>query len=138
MKIVYTGGTFDMLHEGHINLLKRCKELGRVVVALNTDEFAAQYKRTPVIPYEQRRQMLLATQYVDVVVKNAGGKDSGAALDVVCPDVYVHGDDWTGKSLIQQLGIPNDYFDKYGIWEVYIPYTKGISTSEILERVKSL
>jgi glycerol-3-phosphate cytidylyltransferase len=132
-RVVYTGGTFDLLHAGHINLLRECKKLGKVVVALNTDTFVETYKRKPIMSYEERREALLACKYVDVVVKNAGGADSKLALDVVDPDIFVHGDDWTGKSLMKQLGVDKKYFKKIKV--IYLPYTKGVSTTEILTRI---
>lgn len=134
MKVAYIGGTFDLFHVGHIELLSKCAEVAdRVVVALNTDEFCAEYKRKPVISYENRRQVLLACGYVDMVVRNVGGYDSKKAIDVVDPDIIVHGDDWTGEAYLKQLGIDENYLHTHDIELVYFPYTKGISTTEIIK-----
>ena len=86
--IVYTGGTFDLLHAGHIAFLRRCAELGRVVVSLNTDEFISAYKgRPPVMSYSEREAVLLGCRYVDEVVPNRGGADSRIAIEDVEPDL---------------------------------------------------
>jgi|SRR6185503_2146584 len=132
-RIIFTGGTFDLLHSGHLNLLRECKKLGKVVVALNTDEFVEKFKRKPIMSYKERREALLSCRYVDMVVKNVGGFDASIALDVVAPDIYVHGDDWTGSSLMKQLGVKEGYFKDIEI--IYIPYTMGVSTTEILKRI---
>ena len=74
-QVIYTGGTFDLLHKGHIRFLKSCRKLagedGRVVVSLNTDEFIEAYKgKPPVMTFDERQELLLATKYVDFVVTN--------------------------------------------------------------------
>jgi len=88
---VYSGGTFDLMHAGHANFLRRCAELGdRVVIALNTDEFIEEYKgKPPVISYADRRDVLLACRYVDEVIPNIGGPDSRITIETVMPDLIV-------------------------------------------------
>lgn len=135
----YLGGTFDLLHPGHIALFRRAKELfGRVVVALNTDEFCARYKRVPIMCYQQRKAMLEACRYVDEVVENAGSEDSRPSILASGVDVIVHGDDWTGEQYLQQLKIDQKFLDDNSIHLVYLPYTKGISTSDIIARCRAL
>ena len=135
-KIVYTGGTFDLLHPGHMNFLKKARELGDfLVVSLNTDEFCAQYKRKPIMTYKERKEALKACRYVDAVVENSGGFDSKPAIDAVRPQIIVHGDDWTGPKYLKQLGITSGYLKKRGIKLVYVPYTKGISTTNLIKRI---
>ena len=80
-KIVYSGGTFDLIHSGHIRFLRACRRIagdeGQVVLALNTDEFVETYKgKAPVMTYDERKTVLLACKYVDDVVPNLSGADS--------------------------------------------------------------
>ena len=134
MRRVYVGGTFDLLHPGHLRLLQRAAQMGDVWVSLNTDEFSASYKRKPVFSYTERWEMLKACKYVTEVVKNEGGADSKPAILKVRPRYLVHGDDWMGESYLNQLGIDRDFLHEHQIALVYLPYTKGISTSDILLR----
>ena len=102
MSIVYTGGTFDLFHSGHVNLLKRCREVageyGSVVVSLNTDAFIQEYKgKPPVCSDAEREAVLLSCRYVDEVVMNVGGKDSRISIDLVQPDYILIGSDWAKK-----------------------------------------
>ena len=132
---VYVGGTFDLFHWGHVELLKKCEEIGEVWVALNTDKFCAEYKHKPVMTYEERKKVLESCIYVDGVVENTGGYDSKPSILKVMPDYIVHGDDWTGDAYLKQLGIDQAFLDEHKIKLVYVPYTKNISTSEIIKRI---
>lgn len=135
--VVYTGGTFDLFHAGHVELLRRCAELGSVVVSLNTDEFIETYKgRKPVISYEERAKVLDACRYVDRVVPNIGGNDSRLAIDLVKPDLVVIGSDWAQRDYYAQMGFTQEWLDERGIGLAYLPYTKGISTTDIKTRMR--
>ena len=135
--IVYTGGTFDLLHAGHIAFLRRCAELGRVVVSLNTDEFISAYKgRPPVMSFAEREAVLLGCRYVDEVVPNRGGADSKISIEDVEPYLIVIGSDWARRNYYEQMGFDQDWLDARGIGLVYIPYTKGISTTDIKSRMR--
>jgi len=134
--IAYTGGTFDLLHIGHLELLAACRELagprGRVVASLNRDEFVERYKgRRPVQPYAVREEILRACSLVDLVVCNAGDEDSGIAIDVVRPDVLVIGDDWRDRDYLGQLGITAEWLAERRLWIEYVPRTRGTSTTGI-------
>lgn len=136
MPIVYTGGTFDLPHKGHYRLLQRAAEIGSVVVALNTDEFIEQYKgRPPVLSYEERKEALLACRWVDQVVPNIGGTDSTISIELAAPDYIIIGSDWAKKDYYKQLGLSQDWLDERGIGLIYVPYTKGISTTDIKNRM---
>ena len=136
MGLVYTGGTFDLFHSGHVAFLARCAELGRVIVSLNTDEFIEEYKgKPPVISYEDRRDVLLACKYVDGVIPNVGGQDSKIAIQSVMPDLIVIGSDWARRDYYDQMGFSQDWLDEHGIGLCYIPYTQGISSTMIKERM---
>lgn len=131
---IYTGGTFDLFHSGHVAFLQRCAQLGDVTVALNTDEFNLQYKgRVPVIPFKDRKAVLESCKYVTEVVENTSGADSRPTILEVRPDMIVVASDWARKDYYKQMGFDQDWLDSYGIGLCYIPYTWGISTTEIIK-----
>jgi glycerol-3-phosphate cytidylyltransferase len=134
--IVYTGGTFDLFHAGHVRFLHRCSELGKVVVSLNTDEFIEEYKgKPPVISYTDRAEVLRGCRYVYDVIPNSGGTDSTEAIERVYPDIIAIGSDWARKDYYQQMGFDQDWLDARDISLIYIPYTEGISSTAIKERM---
>jgi glycerol-3-phosphate cytidylyltransferase len=139
MKRVYTGGTFDLFHRGHVNLLKECYDIangGQVIVSLNPDEFIEAYKgRPPVMPYDERAAVLEACRYVDKVIPNVGGRDSRPAIERAKPDIIVVGDDWQGRDYLSQLGVTKEWLESFDIKVRYVPYTKGISSTEIRARL---
>jgi glycerol-3-phosphate cytidylyltransferase len=133
--IAYIGGTFDILHPGHLELLKRAyHDFDYVMVALNTDEFCTEYKRKPIMTYDERKTCLLACRYVTGVVKNTGGYDSKPSILRVGPTHIIHGDDWTGPEYMKQLGIDKEFLKKHNIKLKYYSYTKGISTTDLIKR----
>lgn len=134
---VYTGGTFDLLHRGHVSFLKRCSEIGDVTVALNTDEFIERYKgKPPIMSYAEREAVLLGLRYVSDVVPNVGGANSRISIDLAKPDFLVIGSDWARRDYYKQMMFDQDWLDERGIALCYIPYTDGISTTNIKGRLK--
>jgi len=138
---IYTGGSFDLYHWAHASFLERCKSLagsdGQVIVSLNTDEFIMAYKKKGlVMTYEERRKALLSCRFVDDVIPNIGGADSRLAIDLVKPDLVVIGSDWARKDYYSQMGFDQDWLDERGIGLVYIPYTQGISSTDIKSRLR--
>ena len=122
MKRVLTYGTFDLLHWGHIRLLKRAKELGDyLIVALSTDEFNALKGKKAYHPYEERKMMLEAIRYVDLVIPEDSWEQKRHDIQEYHADIFVMGDDWKGK--FDEL---SDLCDV-----VYLPRTEGISTTKI-------
>lgn len=122
MKKVITYGTYDLLHVGHINLLRRARELGDyLIVVLSSDEFNAIKHKTAYHPYEARKTILEAIRYVDEVIPEYTWEQK--IQDVVDNqvDVFVMGDDWKG-----QFDFLKDYCEV-----VYLPRTEGISTTKI-------
>jgi glycerol-3-phosphate cytidylyltransferase len=141
MNTVYTGGTFDLFHSGHVNLLKRCKEIagenGKVVVALNTDDFIFQFKnKKPVCSEQERMEVLLSCKYVDEVVMNVGGQDSRISIEIVSPNYIVVGSDWAKKDYYAQMSFTQEWLDERGIGLVYVPYTNSISSTKIRGRMQ--
>jgi glycerol-3-phosphate cytidylyltransferase len=136
MNLVYTGGTFDLYHAGHVRFLQRCSQLGPVTVSLNTDKFIEAYKgKPPVLSYSDRAEVLLSSRYVDQVVPNSGGSDSRIAIEAVMPDIIAIGSDWARRDYYTQMAFDQDWLDDRGIALMYIPYTQGISSTAIKERV---
>lgn len=140
MSIVYNGGTYDLFHSGHVNILKRCKDIagpdGKVIVALNTDDFVYQFKnKRPICSEEERKAVLLACKYVDDVIINVGGQDSRITIDMVKPDYIVTGSDWATKDYHSQMSFTQEWLDERGIGLIYVPYTKTISSTEIRKRM---
>lgn len=125
MKRVITYGTFDLLHYGHINLLRRAKEHGDyLIVALSTDEFNWDEKQKKCyFSYEKRKQLLEAIRYVDLVIPENGWEQKISDIKEYHIDTFVMGDDWKGKF---------DYLrDKTDAEVIYLPRTPEISTSII-------
>ena len=124
MKRVITYGTLDLLHYGHINLLKRAKALGDyLIVALSTNEFNKLEKNKECyFDYEKRKSLLEAIRYVDLVIPEENWDQKISDIEKYHADVLVIGDDWQGKF---------DYLSEMGIEVVYLPRTKEISTTKI-------
>lgn len=123
MKKVITYGTFDLLHYGHINLLRRAKELGDyLIVALSTDDFNwNEKKKVCYFNYEQRKKLLEAIRYVDLVIPEENWEQKISDVKEFKVDTFVIGDDWEGK-----FDFLKDYCEV-----VYLPRTPEISTSQI-------
>ena len=135
----YLGGTFDCLHRGHLALFSQARKVAnRVTVSVNTDDFAARYKRKPMMPLADRLAVLSQCKLVDRVVVNIGDEDSTKAiLHVGDVDCIVHGSDWHGDSLMQQMGVTRPWLEARGIALVILPYTSFISTTQILDAYAS-
>jgi cytidyltransferase-like protein len=135
-QVVYTGGTFDLFHKGHLEFLRRCSELGKVTVALNTDEFILSYKgSTPIMTFDEREAVLLGCKFVENVIPNSGNEDSKPSITLVKPSLIVIGSDWARKDYYKQMQFTQDWLDERGIGLCYIPYTQGISTTELKRRI---
>lgn len=137
MKILYTGGTFDLLHFGHVSFLEKCRKISdKVVVSLNTDEFIKKFKGSyPIMNYSEREKSLMYCQFVDSVIPNISGEDSKPSILSVNPNIIAIGDDWAHKDYFSQMQFTQQWLDEKGIVLTYIPYTKGISTTEIKQRL---
>ena len=124
MKRVITYGTYDLLHFGHINLLRRAKALGDfLIVALSTDEFNWNEKQKKCyFPYEQRKAILEAIRYVDLVIPENNWNQKRSDVHDYDVDIFVMGDDWAGKF---------DFLKEEGCEVVYLPRTPDISTTKI-------
>ena len=124
MKRVITYGTYDLLHYGHINLLKRAKALGDyLIVAISTDEFNLNSKhKTCYFTYEQRKALVEAVRYVDLVIPEEKWEQKRSDMHEYHVDTFVIGDDWKGKF---------DFLKEEGVDVVYLSRTPEISSSQI-------
>lgn len=129
MTRVITYGTFDLLHYGHINLLRRAKELGDyLIVALSTDEFNwIEKQKRSYFSYDQRKVLLEAIRYVDLVIPETGWEQKRTDIHKYCVDIFVMGDDWQGKF---------DFLRQEGAEVIYLPRTPEISTTQIKQDFK--
>lgn len=137
-KTVYVIGVFDLFHRGHLEMLRRARQLGdRLVVAVNGDDFTESYKRRPLYSETDRAEIVGSLSVVDHVFikKDADHSKELLSFEVSC---VVHGDDWTGDSYLRQIGVSQDFVNEHGIEMVYIPYWQGISTSSLISTIKSV
>ena len=128
MKRVLTYGTFDLLHYGHINLLRRAKANGDyLIVALSTDEFNLKSKNKKCyFPYEQRKMLLESIRYVDLVIPENNWEQKESDVKEYHINTFVMGDDWVGKF---------DFLENL-CEVVYLPRTEEISTTQIKNELK--
>ncbi len=124
--VVYTSGTFDMLHYNHLQMLSYAKTLGDIlIVGVNTDELVASYKSQPIIPFEERIALVRALKYPDIVIPQYS-LDHTDKVKKLHFDIYVIGDDWAGKY---------DYLEELDVDVVYFPYGRGISSSNLKQKI---
>lgn len=124
MKNIITYGTFDLLHYGHIQLLKRAHQLadgGRLIVALSSDEFNAGKGKVSHLPYSERKEIIESIRYVDSVIPENTWEQKETDVQDYNIDIFVMGDDWKGKF---------DYLEKY-CKVIYLPRTPDISSTAI-------
>ena len=126
--VVYTSGTFDMLHVNHLRLIEYARGLGDIlIVGVNSDELVAKYKSTPMIPFEDRIALMRAIKGPDVVIPQHS-LDHHDKVKKLKFDVFVVGDDWVGKY---------DYLESLGVSVVYTPYGRGVSSTLLKKKIKS-
>lgn len=128
-KVGYTTGVFDLFHIGHLNLLKRAKEqCDYLIVGVSTDELVESYKgHKPIIPFEERIAIVEAIKFVDKVVPQLTMNKMDAWEKLKFEAVF-HGDDWKGSNMYDEI---EREFQKVGVSMVFMPYTKGVSSTQI-------
>ena len=134
-KKVYIGMSADIIHQGHLNIIKKAKKLGQVTVGLLTDEAIASYKSLPIMSFNERKIIVENIKGVDEVVPQET-LDYVSNLKKIKPDFVVHGDDWkTGvQKEIRQRVI--DALYEWGGELIESSYTKGISSSKIKDLIR--
>ena len=135
-RVGYTTGVFDMFHIGHLNILRRAKEkCDYLIVGVSTDELVMEYKnKTPIIPFEERAEIVRSIDCVDRVIAQEN-RDKYAAWRELKFDVMFVGDDWKGKPLFMKV---EEEFKKVGVDVVYFPYTKDTSSTILREKLNVL
>lgn len=132
--IVLTIGTFDLLHRGHLRLLRRACGLGDLTVGVNSDDFAASFKARPI--QTERERMLTISELPfasDVALNEDGGR---TLIRRVQPDVLVVGSDWATRDYFKQIEMTLAELETIGCGLCYLPYTPGVSTSDLRRRIK--
>ena len=124
--VVYTSGTFDMFHSNHLKMIEYARGLGdTLIVGVSTDELVCSYKRPPVIPFDERIAIVKALKYPDVVIPQRS-LDHTELVKKLNIDVFVVGDDWTGKY---------DYLKELGVTVFYFPYGEWVSSTKIKQEI---
>jgi phosphoenolpyruvate phosphomutase / 2-hydroxyethylphosphonate cytidylyltransferase len=134
---VYVGMSADLIHPGHINILQRAAELGEVTIGLLTDAAIASYKRLPHMTFEQRKAVVENLKGVVRVVPQET-LDYVPNLELLKPDYVVHGDDWRTGVQQQTRQRVIEALDRWGGRLVEVPYTQGISSTQLNESVKQI
>lgn len=136
-KTVYVGMSADLVHPGHLNILREASKLGDVIVGLLTDEAIASYKRIPYMEFEQRREVVESLKFVKRVVPQTT-LDYVPNLQQLRPDYVVHGDDW--KDGVQK-NVRQRVIDALSVWGgelIEVAYTKGISSTQLNQALKEI
>lgn len=129
MKRIITYGTYDVIHFGHINLLKRARELGDyLIVGLSSDEFNAMKNKKSYYSYEQRKFLLESCRYVDMIIPENNWEQKINDIKKYNIDIFVMGDDWKGK-----FDFLKDYCEV-----VYLPRTPNVSSTQTKEYLNNI
>jgi cytidyltransferase-like protein len=132
MTRVYVDMVGDLFHYGHAEFLRRARELGDwLLVGIHSDETVASYKRSPVMTMDERVRVVAACRYVDEVIPDAPLVVPREWIEQHRIDILVHGDDFDEAKLMSMYRVPYEL----GILRL-VPYTSGISTTEVIERVR--
>ncbi len=137
MRVLYPGG-FDLLHSAHMAALHTARRIagptGKLIVAVNSDEFMAHYKRKPMHTDRKRMFDVMETGIADQVILWDGPERQDQQILERHPDVYIAGTDWLGKDLAAQLRLPSlAWFDEHNISLMFLRRTPGISTTQLIE-----
>lgn len=138
---VYTQGSFDILHSGHINLLRRCKKLagpdGQVIVSLLSDRAYEAYRGyPPALPFKDRLSVISSLVYVDSFLQG-DNRRTRSELEDFKPDIVAVGSDWAKKDIYQQYDASPEWFEEHNILLLYFPYTEGVSSTQIKEALRT-
>lgn len=136
MIIGYTAGVYDMFHIGHLNILKKAKELcDYLIVAVSTDELVQSYKgKNPIIPFEDRKKIVEAIRYVDKVVPQTSADVEGKKMSAIENNINIMfvGDDWKGTD---KWNLIEKELAEIGVKVVYLPHTDGISSTILRKEI---
>ncbi|HUS01753.1 MAG TPA: adenylyltransferase/cytidyltransferase family protein [Chitinophagaceae bacterium] len=137
-KNIYVIGVFDLFHRGHLELLRKAKELGEnLIVAVNSDAKVGSYKRKPVVPEYDRLEIVKACRYVNEAFI-IDGYAQQEYIEKYNIDAIIHGDDWGRERYLHQICVTEAYLKERKTELILLPYTSGVSTSQILNRIRAL
>jgi cytidyltransferase-like protein len=144
--IVYNGGTYDLLHPGHMSVFRQMRELagpaGLVIIAVNTDDFVVQFKgHPPVQTADERMAVLRGLRDIDIVMPNFGGADSRPTIESVHPDIIAVGRDWWSEDdskYLTQMGFDWPWLDDRGIKLVYLDWKDGHSSTNLRATARAM
>ncbi len=133
--IGYTQGTYDMFHIGHLNLIKNAKKYcDYLIVGVNTDELVKEYKdKSPIVPLEERAEIVRAIKYVDEVVITDTLDKKKMWEQIRFDEIYI-GDDWKGNTRWEQT---EKEMKNLGVKLMFLPYTKDTSSTMLREKLKN-
>jgi glycerol-1-phosphate dehydrogenase [NAD(P)+] len=134
-KNVYVIGVFDLFHRGHVEFLKKARSLGeKLIIAVNGDDMVSEYKRKPLMPEQDRLEIIKTCKYVDdaFIINEYDNKEYIEKYNI---DVIVHGSDWERSSYLEQICVTEEYLKENNVEVVFIPYTSGISTSGLIRQI---
>ncbi len=136
-KVGYTTGVFDLFHIGHLNIIRRAKEQCEyLIVGVSTDELVKEYKnKYPIIPFEERKEIIESLKYVDEVVPQTT-MDKYAAWENLHYEALFHGDDWKNSDMYNKY---LEEFEGTGVEFVFLPHTEGTSSTmltEVLQKIR--
>ena len=135
MVIGYTSGVYDLFHIGHLNLLKNAKGLcDKLIVGVSTDKLVEYKHKHPVIPFEERIEIVRSCKFVDAAIPQEE-LDKYKMWEKLHFDILFVGDDWYNTPSWKEM---QEKFDKVGVRVVYFPYTKGTSSTLLNETLKTL
>lgn len=135
-KIGYTTGVFDLFHIGHLNILKRAKDMcDYLIVGVSTDELVKNYKhKKPVVPFDERVAIVEAIKYVDKVVAQES-MNKISAWEKLHFDVMFHGDDWKNSDMYNKI---QEEFDARNIAMEFLPHTSGTSSTILADKLNKI
>jgi phosphoenolpyruvate mutase len=134
MKTIYVGMSADIVHHGHINLINKASQYGDVIIGLLSDDAINSYKRTPIINYDNREKVVKEMKHVKKVIKQ-DTLDYTKNLMLIKPDYVMHADDWKEGPQRQTREKVIETLKKWNGQLVEIPYTNGVSTTAIINKI---
>ncbi len=138
MNRAYVGGTFDVLHAGHINLINKVIMLGfEPIIVVNSDSFVESYRGKKPLFNEYERENTINELYPDIDTYVVDEDDQMSLIDSIRPSVIVVGTDWMKPEILPQLGINEDVLREFKISMLFIPRFNSINTTLIKERIKN-
>ena len=137
MKMVYVGMAGDLIHHGHINILNKASQLGLVIVGLLTDEAIASYKRIPIMTWEQRKLVIQSLRQVSKVVPQKT-LDYVENLREYKPDFVMHASNWRTGVQAETRQRVIEVLKEWNGELIEVPYTEGISSTDLIKALKDL